>query len=583
MVRIWLTEGRVFGARRRQGDNMTAVHPRTRRGTGHEAVPRKAGLLPRIAGLVWCGLILWLLCSNLVLPSYGFSRYETWAAVLCGVGVLGLTVAFPWLLARIDAGTAGHRWLRALLSVLGWSVLFACQARVADAVRLPPDWDAAAVYFSAQALADQSPGNVDSSYFQINPNNVLLMLLLSRFLETAQAMGSTDLRQSVAYLNAAILFCGMLLTYAAAALVGGRQTARLTLIPSFILVLLSPWLPVFYSDTAGLLFPILIFFLLAAAARCSWPMRIILWAAAGAAGAVGYGIKPTVLICLVAAGLVGICSLRRRLWRRDAALTLLGVAVTVFSFAGTHAAIAAWENSGVFNGAPVSAEFAIPPTHFLKVGAQQYPGPYGDYFGAYNEPDRLSTLAIRDPQERFDAGLEAYRDRVDAMGPAGYAGFLNAKLRWITGDGSFFSWGEGRMTANEFIAEDGLSRTIQDFYGPGRPGFGFTLDLWQGTWFLLLALCGGALFLRDPRSAALGPVMARVSLLGLLLFLMFSEGRARFLYLYVPYFILLGAVSLRCLPGLTSRWRNAGRRPRPVEDGAKVVEWTGVEPKSAPR
>ncbi|MBD8043706.1 hypothetical protein H9638_07755 [Arthrobacter sp. Sa2BUA2] len=551
---------------------MTAVHARTPLPAGPETVPRKAGLLPRIAGLAWCAVILWLLCSNLVLPSFGISRYETWAAVLGGAGVLGLTVAFPWLLARMDAGLAGLRWLRVLLSVLGWSVLFSCQARAADAVRLPPDWDAAPVFYSALALADGAPGNVDVSYFQINPNNLLLMLLLSKFMETAQALGVTDLRQSVAYLNAAVLFCGMLLTYAAAALLGGRQTARLTLVPSIILILFSPWLPVFYSDTVGLLFPILIFCLLAAAGRCRWPARMLLWAAAGAAAAVGYGIKPTVLICLAAAALVGLFSIRRGRWRQDALSVLLAMAVAGGSFAGMHGAVQAWERSSVVNGDPASREPAIPPTHFLKVGAQQYPGPNGDYYGAYNEPDRLGTLSIEDPQERFDAGLQAYRERVEAMGPAGYAGFLNAKLRWITGDGSFFGWGEGGMTADQFLADDGLSRSIQDFYGPGRPGFGFSLSLWQGTWFLLLALCGGAVFLRDPRLAALGPVMARISLLGLLLFLMFSEGRARFLYLYVPYFIVLGAVSLQCLPVLTGRWGATRRGRQPVEDGAKVVE-----------
>ena len=114
---------------------MTALHARARRRAGPELALRKAGLLPRIAGLAWCAVILWLLCSNLVLPSFGFSRYETWAAVLCGAAVLGLTVAFPWLLARIDSVLSDQRWLRVLLSVLGWSVLFACQIRAADAIR----------------------------------------------------------------------------------------------------------------------------------------------------------------------------------------------------------------------------------------------------------------------------------------------------------------------------------------------------------------------------------------------------------------------------------------------------------------
>ncbi len=540
----------------------------------------RAGLLPRFAGRFWCALVLWLLVSNLVIPSYGFSRYETWAAALLGVLVLGMTLFLPWLLERIDRWIRA-RWIRGLGSVLGWGSVFAVLARLADAVRLPPDWDAAAVFYSAYGLADQGvPEAADRAYFQINPNNLLLMLLLSRYLGAAEALGSPDLRQSAAYLGAALLFCGMLLTYTSAWLLSGRRTARLTLVPSGSLIVLSPWLTVFYSDVAALPFTISVFCLLLAAGRCRLPARLLLWAAAGAVAAVGYGIKPTALIVLVAASLVILFSVRRASWWRDLAVALLSVTAAAAVFAGAHAGIGAWvRSSGVpAEGVPAD-EYALPATHFLKVGAKQYPGPYGDYYGAYNEEDRSTTLAVADPQERFDAALQAYLDRVGERGPGGYVEFLNAKLRWMTGDGSFFAWGEGRMTADNFIADDPLSRGIQDFFGPGRPGFGLLLNLWQGTWFLLLALCGAGLFLRGPPFDSPAVATARIALLGLFVFLLFSEGRARFLYLYVPFFIVLGSLSLQRLAAAASRPRDWGlsglkRRPdsAPPPSPAEVVE-----------
>ncbi|MGW9403884.1 hypothetical protein ACWGQ2_07935 [Arthrobacter sp. NPDC055585] len=541
-------------------------------GTGEQA----AGLLPRAAGLVWCALVLWLLVSNLFVPSYGVSRYETWAAVLAGAAVLGLTLAVPWLLGLLDI-VLKFRWARAAGSVLGWAAVFAVLARLADAVRLPPDWDAAAVYYSAGELAESDvPDDSTRSYFQINPNNLLLMLLLSRYLAAAEDLGSGDLRQSTAYLNAAVLFLGMLLTYAAAALLGGRRAARLTLVPSFVLIVFSPWLPVFYSDTAGLLFTVLILCLVLLAARCRLPGRVLLWAAAGAVSAVGYGIKPTVLIVLTAASLVALFSLRRETWRRDLTAALLSVAAAGGAFAGTHAAVDSWTRSfGVLADDGSANDYALPPTHFLKVGAQQYPGPHGDYYGAYNEQDRSSTLAVSGGTERFDAALQAYLDRVKDMGPAGYAGFLNAKLRWITGDGSFFSWGEGNMGPDSFIAGDPLSRTIQDFFGPGRPGFSLLLSVWQGTWFLLLALCGAGLFLRGPPLDGRGTATVRLALAGLFVFLMFSEGRARFLYLYVPFFLVLGSLTLQRL-GRKPRLGAAGKQRRrnlpPPSSPVEVVE-----------
>lgn len=541
----------------------------------------RAGTLPRTAGLLWCVLVLWLLLSNLIVPSYGITRYETWAAVLAGTVVLALTLAVPRLLNLLDR-LLTRRWMRVLASVLGWAAVFAVLARLADAVRLPPDWDAAAVYYSAYGLADQGvPEAADRAYFQINPNNLLLMLLLSKYLGFAEALGSEDLRQSVAYLNAGLLFAGMLLTYAAAALLGGRQAARFTLVPSIILIVLSPWLTVFYSDTAALPFTILIFCLLVLSAGRRLPAGLLLWAAAGAAAAVGYGIKPTVLIVLAAAFLVVLLSVRRAAWRRDLPAAVLSMAVAAGAFAGTNAAAGAWSrSSGVPADGVSPAQQALPFTHFLKVGAQQYPGPNGDYYGSYNEEDRTETLQITDPGERLAAGADAYRERITAMGPWGYAAFLNAKLRWITGDGSFFSWGEGRMTAGDFIADDPLSRSIQEFFGPGRPGFGVLMSLWQGTWFLLLALCGAGLFLWGPPLDSREVATARIALLGLFVFLLLSEGRARFLYLYLPFFIVLGSLSLQKLAAAARRARRrpplSGRNHRrdtpPPPSPAEVVE-----------
>lgn len=556
------------------GQAVTARRAPAHAGNGGEEQV-SAGVLPRVGGYVWCAAILWLLGSNIVAPSFGSTRYQTLAALLAAAAILLLTLAVPWLLARLDMVFRRHSWVLVIGSVAGWGAVFAAIARLADAVRLPPDWDAYPVFNSAAALAAENTDEANHSYFRVNPNNVLLTLLLSRYLAAAEDLGSVDLRQSAAYLSAGVLFCGMILTYAAAAMIAGRQAARLTLVPSLALTGASPWLPVLYSDTAGLVFPVLILCLLLLAGKSVLWLRLVLWALAGALSAVGYGIKPTVLAVLAAAVLVGLFSLRGPTWKRQLLGTLLTAAVAAAAFGGMRQAVHSWEQSSGIYGAGGTAEAALPPTHFLKVGAQHYPGPYGEFYGAFNQADLSGTLESAPGQERFNAGLEAYRDRVTAMGPAGYAGFLNAKLRWITGDGSFFSWGEGQMKAENFLADDPLSRTIQDFYGPGRPGFDFLRSVWQGTWFIVLALCGAGLFLRSPALVSQPAAIARISLACLFVFLMFSEGRARFLYLYVPFFIVLGSLSLlrlqQLVRGHPARHRERRRGQAPSSAG-EVVE-----------
>ena len=84
-------------------------------------------------------------------------------------------------------------------------------------------------------------------------------------------------------------------------------------------------------------------------------------------------------------------------------------------------------------------------------------------------------------------------------------------------------------------------------FGNNRPGFAGLLSLWQGGWFVLLALAAVPLVLRTPRLMRPEVSAIRIALLGLLLFLMLSEGRARFLYLYMPYFILLASLSFQAV------------------------------------
>ena len=511
-------------------------------GGGRHGRTAFAARLPTIAGLVFCGLAAWSLIGNLVSPHYGVSQYHRGWSLAAAAAVLVL-MAGLYLLERRAAGMLSrHRSLRVLLRVLLWAGIFALEVRLVFAVWLPANWDSSAVFESAAGLA-QGTQTALSPYFGINPNNVLLALLLSAYFRFAITLGVTDLAMAAAFLNAVVLYTATALTYWAARMLAGSRAAIPALLPLGIFVLYSPWAGVLYSDTVGMMFPVLILCLLLAANRSRHRrVRIPLWILAGAAGAVGYGIKPTVLICLVAAGLTALCLLPSG--RERASGILAGLAVVTGSFLGSYAGISTFERNST---AVPDRDPALPVTHFLKVGAQQAPGPHGPWYGSYNQADAVASVNIADPQERFRQGLEIYAARVEAMGPAGYAGFLNHKLLWITGDGSFFTWGEGTVDGDDFVSDDPADRAIQDFFGNTGPDFGWSLSLWQGAWFVLLALAAVPLVFRSPRLLSPELSALRIALLGLLMFLLLSEARARFLYLYAPYFILLAVVSFEAL------------------------------------
>lgn len=526
--------------------------------------------VPNVAGLGFCGLILWALLNNLVNPSYGTSWYHPgWAAFTSTVMLVSM-VAFHWLLQRIRGIFRKRRLLSGITQALLWPAIFVLLVRLSYATRIHPDWDAYSIYHAAEGLALGSTETIDPGYFRLNPNNLLLTLVLWKYFRAARALGFADLNVAAAFFNAVVLFLGIALTYSAARMLGGPVLAGFTLFPSTVFVLFSPWIGVVYSDTAGLVFPIGLLCLFLAARRTQgWGLRVLLWILIGLTSSAGYGIKPTILICVVAAGMVALFSGRGEPQKQRVGHILLAGMVISGSFGAGNHLIGHWEqHSGAVGYDMDNNTAAMPFTHFLQVGSQRAAGPHGDdYYGSYNEADYLATVSIEDPQEKFQHGFDAYFDRVDAMGPAGYLNFLNNKLLWITGDGSFFTWGEGRMTGSDYIATDPVSNGIQDFFGEGRIHFDVMITLWQGTWLAVLALVALPLVYRRKSMFTTETAILRISLLGLLVFLLLFEARARFLYLYVPYFILLAAVTVQSLAAGRQAAAHAG-----AESMAEVIQ-----------
>jgi hypothetical protein len=517
----------------------------------HKVGGQWAARLPTLAGLAFCAIVLWSLIVNLMAPHYGASTYNTGWALAASAAVLAIMGGAFSAVSKVAPLATRNRWLTTLAWVAVWSVLLAVQMRVSYAVRIPPDWDSYAIFWDASGLATGAIEHV-SPYFQINPNNLLLTLLLTSYFEYVLSLGFSDLSMATAFLNGIILFAGTILTYYATRMLGGRKAAAFSLIPCTALLVLSPWATTFYSDTTSVLFTSLILCLLVRARRTNKAtVRILLWVLAGFAAAVGYGIKATVIICLVAAAITALCLLPAR---KSAASLLLGIMIVGGSFYGGHKLIAHMErNNSAVNFDLQSNPVAMNPGHFLKVGSQSTQGPYGRFYGAYNQRDYLDTVTVKGSEAKLRAGLAVYADRVSDMGPLGYTAFLNNKLAWVMGDGSFFTWGEGRVTSDNFISQQPSDQAIQDLFGNKRPNHQWMMSIWQGTWFVVLALVAAPLLLRT-RSLMRPEVSAiRIALLGLIVFLMLFEARARFLYLYAPYFIVLASLSYPVLVEVVGR------------------------------
>lgn len=498
-----------------------------------------------IPGLLFCAILLWLFINIVVRPiepDWGVFRYETGPVLL---GALTVLLVFPSAyLAAMRAGSwldARPKWVHGALLAGVASVFFWVQLTLAVAIYLYPGWDVDAILKSSFGLADGSLATVDRDYFTKYPNNLMLMLILAQFSKLMVAAGVTNLLLATVVLNVLVLLSGVVLTYLVARKLAGTGTGILTLLPSAVFLVVSPWIAVPYSDSFGLLFPVLLLYLYLKSRDTArlWS-RLAVWAAIGFVGIVGFSIKPTVVFVLIGVVAVALATaLFENPNRRQVVAALASVAVALGVFAAGSASVTFIERrTSVIPFDVANNPEAVPITHFLKMGATGY--------GAFTQTDVWDTLAITDPDARFRNGLDVYFQRVGAMGPAGYADFLSRKAIWTFGDGTFHMWTEGVVKSEDdpFLSKDPTSRSVQEYLWAKGGNFPFTMGVWQSFWLVMLLLVAAPVVLRGGKLFSSPAAIMRISVLGLLVFLLFFETRSRYLYLYVPFFILLATLTL---------------------------------------
>ena len=123
------------------------------------------------------------------------------------------------------------------------------------------------------------------------------------------------------------------------------------------------------------------------------------------------------------------------------------------------------------------------------------------------------------------------------------------------------------MEGKFYVGNLGTSSTIQAWYSIGQysPDSGLARELLcQGTW---LAVLVGRTWLRGSRLRPLESPM-QLALLMLVAFLLVFECRARYLYLFSPYFVLLGVRGWNLMVSDVTRAVRAMRQRFVVSDHA---------------
>lgn len=411
-------------------------------------------------------------------------------------------------------------------------------------------WDAGSfVIPSSIGLATNNSALFTPFYFSICPNNIGIVLLFSFILRIAYILFPlfNSYAGSVLFLVGFQCVLSTITGYLIADLTYDLTKSEplkiLSIIVYIILLGLSPWLVIPYTDSTGIVFPILIFKIYKSFGNGkNKTLKFILLAFFTYCG---YRIKPQIAIITIAICMVEMFKLfhrhkkikfntthlRQCIIRVICMCSVVLVSQFTYSKLVSHYGFISEENRVL--GLP----------HFLMMGLNERTN------GVYDGDDVMYSSSFATNAERNQANLEECIRRVENYQLKGLITHTRKKMLTNFNDGGF-AWGaEGNFYASVPERNNKITPILRDvFYNDGKY-YIYTLTIQQFVWlFTLLLMFMNCLWMNTDKYRR----VLLFSFAGISLFEMLFEARARYFFIYVPLFILMAMNGMKsCIYAFT--------------------------------
>ncbi len=417
-------------------------------------------------------------------------------------------------------------------------MLFAAQCYVFYNIYFITGWDTIHVREFALNLVS---GNreamlADIEYFSSYPNNFFISFVTALMLKISSALGIFDgeyYMMGGVVINCLLNSISCYLVYKTALLFTRRRYAFIAFCLSVLSVGISPWSVIFYTDSLGLIVPILTFYLYAVPLRKNW-LRGVCRLLSAALGVIGYFIKPQCVIVLIAILGVEFISLFKGFKLKKLIRPVCMVLACVLCFGAVSFAIDGLCKKIDF---VVDEEKAIGMTHFFMMGLSPQRN------GGYNKNDVAFSKSFETVEERSAANIEEALSRIKAMGLGGYIEHIAKKLLTVFNDGTF-AWGkEGRFYYE--VPEppnSSVAPRLRSVYYTDGSNYKYFAVFEQIVWAIILLLTLASFLLKSAQRK--NTAILWLAIIGLVLFEALFEVRARYVYTLVPVFCLLCSLGL---------------------------------------
>lgn len=418
--------------------------------------------------------------------------------------------------------------------------LLCAEMYIAYNIHFKTGWDGRHVWENAKNIAVSNTAEINNAYFSRCPNNLLITLIGGLILKINSAVGifrGDDEYLALIFANCLSMSTACFLTYKILKYFVGKAFAFVGFaFFSVLLVGLSPWMAIYYTDAFGVVFPALILYVFIRPVEGRWK-NAAKYAAVFLLSSLGYYIKPTNLIVTIAIFIVRLCTAFKK-GRKEIITALLLVCgmvrslVIVGKFLDT-----VYEKEGFV----IDRESELEATHMFMMGLNK------ETNGVYAEEDVALSRSCQTAKERRQVNMEVSIQRLKDFGIIGYANHLAKKLLCVFSDGTFAWRGEGAFFLVLYDEpNDKAAPLLRSFYYEDGKRQHIFMTFEQLIWIFVLAMLisFSLLWHGNDENRENAGVIIMLSFIGIIVFELLFEVRARYIFTLIPIFCAAAAMGL---------------------------------------
>lgn len=397
----------------------------------------------------------------------------------------------------------------------------------------------------AKSIAFHTETGIDW-YFYKYPNTYFLTTLFAVIFKvenTLWGLTGDDLLTPIIILNCIINTLTCYLLYRTIKRLINEKYAFAGFIFAFLWFGLTPWNVVCYSDELGLIIPLLIFNI-----YINKNEKSIYWryALMGALCYVGYKLKPQISIMFIA---IMLCELYIQVQKvinksfkiKNVMLVIICLAVT---FIVMNTAMEKVLTNAGFNTDP-KERYGM--SHYLMMGLGN------EKDGGFSDDDVNFSGTFETKKERNIGDLKEALRRVKEYKLGGLIKHKVRKSLVNFNDGTF-AWSE-ECEDGEFyyriyeLPNENIAPVLRSYYYEAGTNYKYFIMIKQFYWMAALILMFinslSELFIKEDKKDNINMSVLVLSVVGLFIFEMLFEARARYLYTYAPVFVILMVSGIR--------------------------------------